>query len=110
MDLVTDAYRVSRQPPFSRDFGLCDQLHRAAVSVPSNIAEGFERESRAEFHRFLTIAKGSCGEVRTHVLIARRLEYIDDAAATHLLQLAEEVSRLISRLRASVAGQRDAAK
>jgi four helix bundle protein len=109
MELVTQAYRVSRQRPFSRDFALCDQLHRAAISVPANIAEGFERNSRAEFHRFLTIAKGSCGEVRTHVMIAHRLEYLDEEAANTMIYAAEETSRLISRLRTSVARQRDAA-
>src|SRR5688572_6613752 len=102
MDLVVEAYRVSRDKPFCRDFGLCDQLHRAAISVPANIAEGYERGSRAEFHRFLTIAKGSCGEVRTHIQIARRLDYLDDESAKALITAAEEVSRLISRLRASV--------
>ena len=108
MDLVTKVYRVSRDRPFSRDFGLSDQLHRSAISVPANIAEGYERGSRAEFHRFLTIAKGSCGEVRTHIQIARRLEYLDEETANALIAHAEEVSRLISRLRTSVAKQREA--
>ena len=106
MDLVAETYRVSRQRPFSRDFALYDQLHRAAISVVANIAEGFERSSRAEFHRFLTIAKGSCGEVRTHILIARRLEYLEQETAQHMVLHAEEVSRLISKLRTSVARQR----
>jgi four helix bundle protein len=106
MDLVAATYRISRERPFSRDFALCDQLHRAAISVVANIAEGFERSSATEFYRFLTIAKGSCGEVRTHLLIARRLEYVDNDTVQRTILDAEEVSRLISKLRTSVGRQR----
>jgi four helix bundle protein len=62
--LCVEVYRVTGAGPFMRDFGLRDQIQRAAVSVMSNIAEGFERNSRAEFARFLAIARGSAGEVR----------------------------------------------
>ncbi|HUP61876.1 MAG TPA: four helix bundle protein [Thermoanaerobaculia bacterium] len=110
MDLVVRLYELSRVGKFSRDFALSDQLHRAGISVPANIAEGFERGSRAEFHRFLSIAKGSCGEVRTHLHIAKRLGYIDEQTATAALGEAEEVSRIISKLRTTVARHRDALK
>jgi len=110
MDLAVDVHMMSRQGDFGRDFALRDQIQRAGISVPSNIAEGFERGSRAEFHRFLSIAKGSCGEARTHVHLAHRFGYLDSAAAKQLLAEAEEVSRLISRLRSVVARQRDAAR
>ena len=110
MDLAVHLYELSRKRPFSRDFALSDQIHRASISVPSNIAEGFERGSRAEFYRFLSIAKGSCGETRTHIHLAKRLGYLDDATASTTLAQAEEVSRIISKLRSTVARQRDAAK
>ena len=110
MDLAVHVYELSRQGKFARDFALSDQIHRAGISVPSNVAEGFERGSRAEFHRFLSIAKGSCGEVRTHLHLAKRLGYLDGQTAATALTEAEEVSRIISKLRTTVAKHRDAAK
>lgn len=110
MDLAVNVYELSRQGKFARDFALTDQIHRAGISVPSNIAEGFERGSRAEFHRFLSIAKGSCGEVRTQIYLAKRLGYLNDEAAAAALDEAEQTSRIISKLRTSVARQRDDAK
>jgi four helix bundle protein len=110
MDLVVHVYELSSSGRFARDFALSDQIHRAAISVPSNIAEGFERRSRAEFHHSLTISKGSCGEVRTQLHIAKRLGYITAEVADEALLQAENVSRIISRLRTTVARQRDAVK
>ena len=69
-ELVTAIYKVTNGKEFSRDFGLRDQIQRAAVSIMSNIAEGFERAGRAEFHQFLVIAKGSCAEVRSQLYVA----------------------------------------
>lgn len=110
MDLAVDVYALTRRRPFSRDFRLCDQIHGAAISVPSNIAEGFDRGTRSEFHRFLSIAKGSCAELRTQLHLARRLGYIDARTAAEVLAQAEEVSRIIGGLRATVARQRDASR
>ena len=107
MDVAVDIYAVTRKRPFSRDFRLCDQIQGAAVSVPSNIAEGFDRGTRAEFHRFLSIAKGSCAELRTQIHLARRIGYLDDTTASDLLERAEEVSKIIGGLRAKVATQRE---
>lgn len=107
MDVAVDIYAVTRKRPFSRDFRLCDQIQGAAVSVPSNIAEGFDRGTRAEFHRFLSIAKGSCAELRTQIHLARRIGYLDDTTAGDLLERAEEVSKIIGGLRAKVATQRE---
>jgi four helix bundle protein len=76
MDLAQEIYRHTNSELFSRDFGLKDQVRRSAVSVPSNIAEGFERDSKRQFLYFLTIAKGSCGELRTQMRIAQRIGYI----------------------------------
>jgi len=83
MDLVTLVYRVSARFPADERFGLISQIRRAAVSVPSNIAEGYGRGSRDDYHRFLRLARGSLFEVETQALIAHQLEFItkDDAEA-----------------------------
>lgn len=106
MDLALEAYRVTRIKAFSRDFALTDQLRKSAISVPCNIAEGFDRGSRAEFHHFLSIAKGSCAELKTQLYLAERIEYIDEDTAAQLKTQADEVSRMIGGLRTKVAAQR----
>ncbi|WP_445425003.1 four helix bundle protein [Alishewanella sp. HL-SH06] len=80
MDLVVDVYAITRQFPDIEKFGLASQMQRAAVSIPSNIAEGAGRESNADFVRFLTIARGSLSELETQLLIAQRLGYITDVS------------------------------
>ena len=92
--LVREIYRVSGEGPFRRDFGLKDQIRRAAVSVMSNIAEGFERNSDNELRRFLFIAKGSCGEVVSQVYVALDLGYLSEQEFESLQELARDVSRL----------------
>ncbi len=100
--LVGDIYRISAQRPFVRDFALRDQVRKSAISIPSNISEGFERFTLAEFQRFLSIAKGSCGELRTQLYIASDIGYIDPADLHPLMLNAESVGQLIGRLRGSV--------
>ena len=107
MDLAERAYEIAAQPPFRRDFAFSNQIHSAALSVPSNIAEGFERGTRSEFHRFLSIAKGSCAELRTQIYLARRTGYIDEDTKQTMLREAEAVARIIGKLRSSVARQRE---
>ena len=75
MQLVEAVYRFSARFPDSERFGLCSQIRRAAVSVPANIAEGAARRSKAEYVRFLSIARGSLSELDTHVQIAQRLGF-----------------------------------
>lgn len=104
--LVVAVYRVSRRGDFGRDLGLSGQIQRAAVSIPSNIAEGFERGTRAEFHHSLSTAKGSCAELRTQLYLASDLEYLTDGESSPLLAQAEEVSRIIGGLRMAVKKQR----
>ena len=82
MDLCTDIYRITNTVLFSKDFGLKDQIRRSTVSVPSNISEGYERDSKNQFLYFLVIAKGSCGELRTQLKIARMLDYLKEEEYT----------------------------
>jgi four helix bundle protein len=102
MELVTKIYRVSHKFPREEIFGLTSQLRRAAVSIPSNIAEGQGRSSRKEFLYFLGNAKGSLSEAETQILIARNLGYIDDEDLNALLHLSAEVGRILNGLLASL--------
>jgi four helix bundle protein len=77
MELVTEIYRVTHNFPKEELFGLMSQLRRAAVSIPSNIAEGKGRLSKGEFRQFLGNARGSLAEVETQILIAQNLSYLD---------------------------------
>ena len=82
----------------SRDFGFKDQIQRAAVSIMNNIAEGFERRTNKEFTHFLFVAKGSCGEVRSMLYIAKELNKISNDDFSRLHSLSEEISKLLSGL------------
>ncbi len=94
MDLVEMIYRLTRSFPKEELFGLVAQLRRAAVSVPANIAEGQGRHTTRDFLQFLSIAGGSLKETETHVLIAKRLGYLAQDAASEAITLAAEVGRL----------------
>ena len=100
--LAADVYRAVAQGPVARDFGLKDQMQRAAVSIMANIAEGFERRSPADFARFLTIAKASCAELKSHFFLATDVGYIDAELFRKLQNQAEEVNRIIGGLRTSL--------
>ena len=104
--LSREIYEVTRRGAFARDFGLSGQIQRAAVSIMSNIAEGFERGGRGEFHQFLSTAKASCAELRSQLYVALDVGYLDEQKFHVLLKHAEEVARIIGGLRASVAKQR----
>jgi four helix bundle protein len=106
-ELTRVIYQVTRCGEFARDFGLARQMQRAAVSTMANIAEGFERGGRGEFHQYLSTAKASCAEVRSHLYVALDAGYLDRATFADLLAKAEEVARIVGGLRSSVAMQRD---
>jgi four helix bundle protein len=106
-ELTRAVYQVTRQGPFVKDFGLAGKLQRAAVSIMSNIAEGFDRGGRAEFHQFLSTAKASCAETRSLLYVALEADYLDQPTFDRFLAQAEEVARIVSGLRAAVERQRD---
>ena len=104
-ELVVEVYKVSARDPFVKDFGLREQIRRAAVSIMANIAEGFERESDKEFQRFLVIDKGSAGEVRSHLYVASELGYVSAGEFERLKQMSEETSKAIQGFIAYLQGQ-----
>jgi four helix bundle protein len=97
-DLVKEIYSMTNSGSIVKDFGLKDQLRRAAVSVMSNIAEGFERGGNKEFVQFLSLAKGSAGEVRSQLYVALDQAYLSKENHAHLISLNIEVSRMIAGL------------
>lgn len=104
--LTARIYRITRTGEFATDFDLRSQVRRAATSTMSNVAEGFERARPSEFQQFLSIAKGSCAELRSHLYVALDVGYLDETAFGSLLAEAEEVGRIIGGLRASVQRRR----
>jgi four helix bundle protein len=98
MDLVVKVYQITKGFPREETYGLTNQLRRAAVSIPSNIAEGQGRHTAKEFQRFLAVAYGSLQETETQLMLSRRLGYIDEARETEILAHCSEVARLINGL------------
>ncbi len=93
--LAVEIYKNLRN---CKDYGLRDQMQRSSVSVPSNIAEGFERNSNKEFIQYLYIAKGSCGELRTQIYIAREVGILDKLVADQLIEQTKKISSKIFKL------------
>ena len=100
--LTREIYRATNLPRFSRDFGLKDQIRRSSVSIMSNIAEGFERGRPSEFHQFLSIAKGSCAELRSQLYVALDADYISEDHFHQIMSAATETGQIIGGLRVSV--------
>jgi four helix bundle protein len=97
-ELTKTIYRASSAGEFGRDFGLRDQIRRASVSILSNIAEGFEREGDKEFLQFLSMVKGSCGEVRAQLYVALDQGYVSDEQFHVVSDKAISISKMISGL------------
>ena len=93
MELVEEVYKITRNLPASEKYGLASQMQRAAVSMPSNIAEGFKRQHRAEFRQSLAIASGSAAEVETQLHLVKRL--YRTIAVDRGLSLVDEVNRML---------------
>ena len=102
MDLVTQVYQLTRLFPREELYGLTNQIRRAAVSIPSNIAEGQARQSTAEFRNFLSIAQGSLAELDTQILIAVNLNYLELTQINAVMSLSMEVSKMLAVLRAKL--------
>jgi S23 ribosomal protein. len=81
-----------------KDYGFRDQIQRAVISITNNIAEGFERQSNVEFKRFLYYSKGSCGEVRSMLIVANKLQIIDQNQCNNLTNNCNEISKIIAGL------------
>ena len=98
MDLAVEVYKLVKLLPKNETYGLSDQMRRAAVSIPSNIAEGQCRYSTRDYSNFLNIARGSCFELDTQLHICIRLEYVKESDIEKAINLCEEVGRMLSTM------------
>lgn len=97
--LVKEVYTaINASDSFAHDYALVNQIRKSAISIPSNIAEGFERASNKELIQFLYIAKGSSGELRTQIQLALELEYLSSEVANKLIEQANAISRMLQTL------------
>lgn len=96
MKFVTKVYKKTEAFPDIEKYGLVSQIRRSSISIPSNIAEGYGRNSKGDFSRFLNISMGSLFEVQTQLQIARNLNYIDEAKGENLYELSREIERMLS--------------
>jgi four helix bundle protein len=109
MALAEDVYRLAAGMPRVTGFGLADQMRRATISIPANIAEGYGRESTLSYVQFLKVARGSLKELETHVLLAQRVGIIDSDKAQPLLSRSENIGKMLNGLIRSVQAHRSAA-
>jgi four helix bundle protein len=105
MVLVEQVYRLSRGFPKQETFGLTSQIQRAAVSIPANIAEGHAMGSTKDFLRFLAIAQGSLAELETHLMLAERISYADQADVAAILDQCTQEARMLRSLRMRLRGR-----
>ncbi len=101
-ELTVEIYKLTSLFPDSKRFGLTNQMRRASVSVASNIAEGYGRSTKGEYHLFLGHARGSCCEIETQIFIARRLGFGTSAALDVTEHLCDDVGRLLGALMKSI--------
>ena len=94
-ELTREVYAHSKTGAFAKDFGLKDQIQRASVSIMGNVAEGYDRGGDKEFIQFLSVSKGSCGEVKSHLYVALDQQYINSTQFNQLYNSADEVGRLL---------------
>ena len=104
--LTKNIYEATQKERFGRDFGLASQIQRASVSIMANIAEGFARKNPNEFYHFVSIAKSSASEVRSHLYVGLDIKYITEAEFKQLIEQTKEVERLVGGLLVSIDCQR----
>lgn len=102
MDLVESIYAIVQVLPVEEKFGLCSQLRRASVSIPSNLAEGHARETPREFARFIAVARGSLAELESQLELVARLRLADDQKIQQILANCDELGRILRGLRNSL--------
>ncbi len=105
IELVTEIYRYTQVFPKQETYGLISQLRRAAVSVPSNIAEGHARTSTGEYKQFIGHTMGSLVETETQIVIAEKLKYLDTAVASNLLGRTDEIGKMLNSLSRSLSSE-----
>ncbi len=110
MDLTVEVYKLVKLLPKEETYALSDQMHRAVVSIPSNIAEGQGRNSDKEFIQFLSIARGSLWELETQIEICLRIGYIDQSLAINIYNLMAEISKMLNALSNSLKPQNQCLK
>ena len=98
MLIVEHIYKITDKFPKNEMYSLTDQMRRAAISIPSNIAEGFPRQSKKEYRHFLSIALGSCTELETQIVIAKNRDYISKEALSNIEELIDHERRMIINL------------
>ena len=98
MSLVESIYRECRNGSQAKEWGLRDQLQRTAVSIPANIAEGYERGSRREYIQFLIIAKGSAGELRCLIQVGQCVQHLNESKSEEFMHQTTEISRMLKGL------------
>ncbi len=102
VDLVSELYLVTEKLPKSEIYGLTNQIRRAAVSIPANIAEGYARKHRQEYIQFLRIAYGSGAELETHIIIAKKLGFISSEDCVQVDSLLDQTMKMLNKLVASL--------
>ena len=98
MDLVESVYLLTKSLPSDERYALTDQIRRAVVSIPSNIAEGHGRQTEKEYKQYLSIAKGSVSEVETQLMICVRLNYLTEQQTESVLVLCDEIRRMLTKI------------
>lgn len=104
MDLAALVYGLTAAMPRAERFGMCSQMQRAAASIPANIAEGYQRGTRKDYARFISTARGSLAETETFLRLAIRVGHLGEEQAAPSLALADELSRMLTRLRQRLDG------
>ncbi len=106
IDLVSKIYEITENFPKHELFGLTSQIRRSAVSIPSNIAEGFNRKHRKEFAQFISIAFGSGAELETQILVAKSLKFLKDSDFIIVDKTLNEIMKMLNKLRSNLLGTR----